>query len=98
MLFRSGGRSITIRKSNERRREAFPLRHTFQLVHDRLSFPHPDGALYAHVQNATSEYITVMVVLGINLLSSGWRLGPPRSTVRVSPISIGVTSFVASPS
>ena len=49
------GGPVALRESTERRREAVSLRHSFQLLDDRVPFLDQVGAVYEHVQDSAGE-------------------------------------------
>jgi hypothetical protein len=67
------GGPIALRESTECRREAVSLRHSFQLLDDRVPFLNKVGAVYEHVQDSAGE--TGHMQLHDANLFLGWRLG-----------------------
>jgi len=67
------GGPVALRESTKCRRGAVPLRHSFQLLDDRVPFPDQVGAVYEHVQDSAGEAGHVQLY-DLNLFL-GWRLG-----------------------
>jgi hypothetical protein len=67
------GSPVALRESTECRREPVSLRHSFQLLDDRVPFLDQVGAVYEHVQDSAGE--TGHIHLHDLNLFIGWRLG-----------------------